>query len=139
MNIQPQLEGLSETAKLDFLKNHSYLVQEGQYFRPFDSEDKQRTNEDFTLKSIEIQRIEDEFAAIKEEFKAKLKALNTSRHDMMTSLMQNGEWLDGAQYGFDDQVAGTMTFYDERGQFINSRRLTPNERQLTILSKANNS
>jgi hypothetical protein len=135
MDIKEQTKGMTGSERIDFLEGHSSTIVEGQYFRPFDSEDKQQTQEEFTLKSIEIERVEAEFDLIKTKFKQRLKAMNNERSLMMQNLMQNGEWLEGKQYGFDDQIARTMTFFDEKGNFISSRRLTPNERQLTIHSQ----
>ena len=135
MNIQEQIKGMTEFERSEFLEAHAASIVEGQYFRPFDGEDKAATQNDFSIKSIELRRVVDEFEAIKQTFKQKIKAIEKEREIMMQNLMQNGEWLDGKQFGFDDQVAGTMTFFDEHGQFINSRRLTPSERQLKITSQ----
>lgn len=118
----------------EFLENNATTISEGQYFRKFDEEDLNQSREDYTSKSIELKRLEDEFKQVKDDYKRKIKALSTQQAEIMTGIMQSGEWLDGKQYGFDDQVRGVMEYYDEAGQFINSRRLMPNERQLTIHS-----
>lgn len=118
----------------EFLENNATSIAEGQYFRKFDEEDLNQSREDYTSKSIELKRLEDEFKQVKDDYKRKIKALSIQQAEIMTGIMQSGEWLDGKQYGFDDQVRGVMEFYDEQGQFINSRRLFPGERQLTIHS-----
>lgn len=118
----------------EFLENNATTISEGQYFRKFDEEDLNQSREDYTSKSIELKRLEDEFKQVKDDYKRKIKALSIQQAEIMTGIMQSGEWLDGKQYGFDDQVRGVMEYYDEQGQFINSRRLMPNERQLTIHS-----
>lgn len=118
-----------------FLENHCTDVKEGQYFRRFDEADKQQIQEEFMMKAIELKRKQDEFDDIKSSFKAQLKVLEDSKNVMMTEIMQNGEWLTGKQFGFDNQVTGTMTYLNKQGDFIESRRLLPNERQLSINSK----
>lgn len=124
----------------EFLEGHATSISEGQYFRKFDDEDINQSRAEYTNKSIELNRLQNEFDLVKAEYKGKIKALETAKKEVMTSIMQSGEWLDGKQYGFDDQVRGLMEYYDENGQFISSRRLTPNERQLSInsaIAKAN--
>lgn len=119
----------------EFLENNATSIVDGQYFRKFDDEDLAQSREDYTSKSIELKRLEEEFKEVKADYKARIKALTNQQGEIMTGIMQSGEWLDGKQYGFDDQVRGVMEYYDENGQFINSRRLMPNERQLTIHSQ----
>ncbi len=135
MNTQEQISQLIGKEREDFLETHAVNIQEGQYFKPFDDEDKTQVQADFMLKNIETQRVKDELEQVKAEYKLKLKGLNDATKKLMKDTMQNGEWLNGKQFGFDDQKAGTMTYYDADGNFINSRRLTPNERQLTLHSQ----
>lgn len=121
-----------------FLENHATDIKEGQYFRRFDDADKQQVQEEFMMKSIELKRKADEFDEIKAKFKAELKVLDDSKSVMMSQIMQNGEWLTGKTFGFDDQIKGTMTYLNKQGDYVDSRRLLPNERQLSIHSKVSN-
>ena len=120
-----------------FLEAHATDIKEGQYFRRFDDEDIDQIQEEFMMKSIELKRKQEEFDEIKARYKAQLKVLEDQKSMMMSQIMQSGEWLDGKIFGFDDQVKGTMTYLNKQGDFIESRRLLPNERQLTIMSKTN--
>lgn len=120
-----------------FLEIHATDIKEGQYFRRFDDEDISQIQEEFMMKSIEFKRKQEEFDEIKAIFKAQLKILEDERKVMMSQIMQSGEWLDGKIFGFDDQIKGTMIYLNKQGDFIESRRLLPNERQLTIMSKTN--
>lgn len=120
-----------------FLETHATDIKEGQYFRRFDDEDISQIQEEFMMKSIEYKRKQEEFDEIKLKFKTQLKVLEDERKVMMSQIMQSGEWLDGKIFGFDDQVKGTMTYLNKQGDFIESRRLLPNERQFTIMSKTN--
>lgn len=129
-----QLITMPSAERREFLENNATSISDGQYFRKFDDEDLAQSREDYTSKSIELKRLEQEFKEVKADFKARIKALSNQQGEIMTGIMQSGEWLDGKQFGFDDQVRGVMEYYDEQGQFISSRRLTPNERQLTIHS-----
>ena len=61
-----------------------------------------------------------------------IKAAKNQKGVLMQNLMQQGEWLDGKQYLLDDQETGMMHSYDASGQIISSRRLRPEERQLSI-------
>lgn len=128
------LINLTPRERVEYLNDHATTISEGQYFRKFDDEDISQSRAEYTNKSIELMRLQDEFDGIKAEYKAKIKNLEGDKKIIMTSIMQSGEWLDGKQYGFDDQIRGVMEYYDENGQFLSSRRLTPNERQLSINS-----
>ena len=129
------LTTMPSAQRMEFLENNSHSITEGQYFRRFDEEDVRQHQSVFMDKSIELKRVLDEFEEIKSTYKKKIKALETDRGVLMQEMMQSGEWLDGKQYAFDDQENGKMEYYDENGNFISSRRLLPNERQLTITSK----
>lgn len=129
-----ELISMTPTARKEFLENNAHTIEEGQYFRRFDDEDIRLNQSEYMEKSIELKRLTDEFEQIKADYKQKIKGLESVRTKLMAEMMQNGEWLDGKQYGFDDQILGKMEYYDIEGNFINSRRLLPNERQLTINS-----
>lgn len=120
-----------------FLNIHADDIKEGQYFRRFDDDDVKTIHDEFMMKSIEIKRKKDEFDAIKAKFKIELKKLEDQNKLMMSQIMQNGEWLNGKTYGFADQVSRTMTYLNKQGDYVDSRRLSPNETQLTIMSKTN--
>lgn len=131
---------LTPRERVEYLNDHATAISEGQYFRKFDEEDISQSRADYADKSIELNMLQEEFDGIKAQYKAKIKNLEGDKKLIMTSIMQSGEWLNGKQYGFDDQIRGVMEYYDENGQFISSRRLTPNERQLSInsaISKVN--
>lgn len=129
-----ELIQMTPSQRKEFLENNAHTIEEGQYFRRFDDEDIRLNQSEYMEKSIELKRITDEFDQIKADYKQKIKGLETVRTKLMSEMMQNGEWLDGKQYGFDDQILGKMEYYDADGNFINSRRLLPNERQLSINS-----
>lgn len=137
--MKEHLLQMTPAERREFLNNNASQVIDGQFFRRFDEEDMQVTREEYTSKSIELHRLVEEFKQVKEDFKRRLKALGEEHSSLINLLMQSGEWVNGKQYGFDDQVRGVMEFYDENGQFISSRRLYPNERQLTINSSIANS
>ncbi len=138
MSVQTTLLQLTERERVEFLNNQADTVTEGQFFKQFDPEDREQNQAEYMDKSIELQRVLDEFKQIKEDFKAKIKMLEAQRTVLITERMQNGEWLDGKQFGFADQERGIMEYFDNSGQLISSRRLLPNERQITIFNKVSN-
>jgi hypothetical protein len=132
--VKNHLHGLPQKEKEQWLETHATKIEEGQYFRPYDGEDLNQGRADFTAKAIELTRIEAEFEEIKNNFKAKIKMAKAQRAILMQNLMQQGEWLDGKQYMFDDQEIGMMHLFDESGQIISSRRLRPEERQMNLFN-----
>jgi hypothetical protein len=138
MSTQTKLLQLTERERAEFLQDHADTIQEGQYFKQFDPEDREQNQAEYMDKSIELQRVLDEYKQIKEDYKSKIKMLEAHRAVLITERMQNGEWLDGKQFGFADQDRGLMEYFDATGQLISSRRLLPNERQISIFNKASN-
>lgn len=133
MDIQNELAGMTQPQRSEWLQNNATQVEEGQYFSSFGPEELHQTREDFSSASIEKHRIQAEFDLVKLEFKKKLKDVDQRLLMHMQNMMQQGEWMDGKQFLFADQATSMMHYYDERGQLIRSRRLMPNERQLSIM------
>lgn len=49
--------------------------------------------------------------------------------ELLQTLKTKSERIEGVLYHVDDQESGMMNSYDVNGDFIQSRRLKPNERQ----------
>ncbi len=128
---------LPKQLREDFLRNHCTNVQVGQYFKRFDETDKQQSESDLTAKVIELVRLQQEFDDIKAQYKAKIKIMEQEKLKILGTVMQNGEWCDGEQFMFADQKRGVMDIYDEAGEFITTRRLLPEEKQMTIFDDRN--
>lgn len=137
--IQAQLLQLSPRERAEFLKNHADTISENEQFSlRYEGEEINQVREEYADASIHLSQIEEEFAGIKETYKAKLKGAKTEIAKLMSTLKQNGEWKNGTLFGFADHVLGTMQLFDEQGNLVSSRRLLPNERQMTIFNKASN-
>jgi hypothetical protein len=127
-----EARALPKQFRRDFIANHCTNLEIGQYFKRYDIEDQVVQERELSLRTIELSRVEEEFEAVKAEWKAKIKFLKENWKKSLTVLKQNGEWLDGEQFMFADQKRGVMEYYDSNGDFISSRRLLPEERQMTI-------
>ena len=92
------MEGMKPLEKKQWLEDNSSKIEEGQYFRPFDGEDMTQSREDFTMKSIELSRIESEFDLVKAEFKTKIKAIQAQKKLIMGNLMHQSI-VTGKQIG----------------------------------------
>jgi len=127
-----EVKELPKQLREEFLRNHCTNVSVGQYFKRFDDEDLSQQEKELANKSIELSILEDQFDEVKNEWKAKVKEKKEEWKNALTLLKQNGEWLNGEQFMFADQKRGVMEFYDKNGDFVSSRRLLPEEKQMSI-------
>lgn len=123
---------LPQQTRKDFLSNYCTNVTSGQYFKRFDSEDQIEQERNLSQTSIQLSLLEEQFEQVKAEWKTKIKEKKAELKNSLTLLRQNGEWVEGEQFMFADQVRGIMEVYDSNAEFIMSRRLLPEERQTTI-------
>lgn len=84
---------------------------------------------EYTENSIQIKRKMEELKKIKAEIDGYCKPLIESNTYLLTNIRTGHVEQDQQVYLFDDQKAGMMKFYDNRGEMVSSRRLTPEERQ----------
>ena len=82
---------MPEKDRASFLEHHATIITEGQYFRKFDDENLLQSRTEYTDKCIELIRLQDEYEAIKTEFKAKIKVIEQAKKELMIGIMQSGE------------------------------------------------
>lgn len=135
--IQAQLLQLTAREREEFLKNHADSILENeQFFVRLEGEDLADIREQHTNSAIALSHLEEEFDRIKTEYKGKMKVVKAEMGVQMQTLKQNGEWKRGTLFGCADHTLGIMQFFDQEGNLVNSRRLLPSERQITIFNKA---
>lgn len=137
---EQQLKGMNPREKRDFLETHADTIEEGEFFKSFSQDDLLATQANLADVSVIKDRKEQELQEIKAKFKIELDKLKKEFKESLKNLIMQGEYVHGKQYLFADQVNGMMEYYDEHGILIRSRRLKPEERQLSVLSinKASN-
>lgn len=102
--------------------------------RHYNEEEKSQMKDHLTKETIEMLDSQDEFKEIKKTFNkaidAHKKQIVMASKDLKRGYSENTETV----YGVADHERDMMDFYDSRGEYLNSRRLLPDERQTTMLS-----
>lgn len=75
-------------------------------------------------------RIQEEAKNTAAGFKAQIKPLSEECHVLVGQVDTGKEEVTGMLFDFPDFEASVMNTYDEKGEFVQSRRLTPKEKQL---------
>lgn len=79
---------------------------------------------------IELDRLNDELKVVKAEFKEKMEPVAVENKKLLRQIKTRQEELTGTIFNFVDFEEGMMNTYDENGDFVGSRRLKPEEKQL---------
>lgn len=75
-------------------------------------------------------RLQEEAKDAAANFKAQIKPLSDECHLLVGQVDTGKEEMTGMLYDFPDHEASIMNTFDEKGEFVSSRRLTPKEKQL---------
>lgn len=127
-------EGTSPLDRIHNLEAMAYSIEEGTYLKHLSSEELEIKREALTDNVIKAADLEEKKKAYVDSIKAELKPLSIERRSLMATLKTKHEEVEGKIYHVDDQDEGVMNSFNENGEFINSRRLRPEERQTTIFS-----
>ncbi|KKQ95365.1 MAG: hypothetical protein UT21_C0006G0037 [Candidatus Woesebacteria bacterium GW2011_GWA1_39_11b] len=79
-----------------------------------------------------IESKEEEMKDLITPIKEEIKKLKKESRVGIDKIRRKYEVVEADIYGFDDQETGVMEFFDINGNFISSRRLVPEERQLRL-------
>lgn len=127
-------EGTSPRDRIHNLEAMAYSIEEGTYLKHLSSEELETKREQLTDNVIKAADLDEKKKAYVDSIKAELKPLSIERRSLMAVLKTKHEEVEGKIYHIDDQEEGVMNSFNENGEFINSRRLRPEERQTTIFS-----
>lgn len=75
-------------------------------------------------------RLQEEAKKVAAGFKDQIKPLSEECHVLCEQVDTGKEEMTGILFDFPDHEASVMNTYDEKGEFVSSRRLTPKEKQL---------
>lgn len=133
--IEKQMAGMNPQQKRQFLENNAEQVEHDQFYRRELTEDERLMFKDVHMeKSIERDKVAEEFDKVKVVFKEKTKVLSENIKSCLRAVRMGFEERKGTLYYFSDHDEGYMYVYSEDGQMVEKRRLRPEERQTTIMS-----
>lgn len=122
-------EGYSMEERITMLKNQATKVQVDTYNRSLSPNEVDMEKDRYSRDAIELERQQDEMKRQVDEMKSGMESIKTLMKERLTRIKTGQMEVRGALYGIPDQSKGRMNFYDQYGELINSRDLTPDERQ----------
>ena len=104
------------------------------YAKPLLPEEMEAERINFSQKSIEIAIKQDKFKEISDQHKAEIKPMIEESRTILSMIKTKQKMVTEVVYHLADHNDGLMCTYNSRGELISSRRLTPEENQLSIHS-----
>ena len=115
-----------------FLKDNSDAVVEKSYMKPFTPEQLQEHKEDLAECCMQINDIEEQLKAIKEQYKMRLKPLKEQQQQTLENIRRKSELVTELCYKFVNQEERMTYFYNADGDCVEARQCTADEMQTTI-------
>lgn len=127
-------QDLPPEKRIQILEDNAYKVEEGKYSKKLNEDELNLKREALTDNYILLNDLEDQKKAFVDTIKLQQKPLIDENKELLQEVKTGVTIQDGILYLHDDQEAGMMHIYNELGEWIDSRRLRPDERQTNIFS-----
>jgi len=118
--------------KAELIEANAYCREKTIVKRPYSPGELQMFKDDYCALMEAFTGVEDELKELSSPLKERMKDLKAQAKIFMEKLKSKCEKTEGEIFGFDNQEDGTMDYYDIHGEYISSRRLFPNERQIKL-------
>lgn len=102
------------------------------YLKDLTDEELDIKRETLTANCIKVFHLEEELKAIKDDFKKRINPLREETRELCEQVETRKEQVNGILFHFADHEASVMNTYDEKGEFVSSRRLKPEEKQARL-------
>lgn len=128
----------SSEERLRIMQENADRIEETTYFRDLLPEELEKKREQFVDNSIKISQLEDELDTYKEKYKGQIKPIKSENVILQDEIKTRKAGVKGTLYHMANHPEGMMETYDENGDLITMRRLTPDEKRqtrVTFISK----
>lgn len=121
------------------LKANADRIEKQTFMRKLMDPEYEKVVQDFARVATDIKVLEEEFKAVKDDFKDRLKPLQQQFQYHLSVVRTHQIQVTEEVYLIADHESGMMETYSKDGELILSRRLTPEEKQTRMsLHKAIN-
>lgn len=127
------LAGTPVEEREQILRDSCDQILERSYTRKFDQAQMDRKRAEVADVLIQINELDEELAAIKADFKGRIKPLQERLGMIRDEIKAGGEWVKTDCFRFTDPETGTTAIYSPEGYKLEERKITPEERQRTTL------
>lgn len=130
------LKKMSQHDRLVYLQTNADHIEDGTYFMSFGEEEMSQTKDELSQAAITLSAKESAFEEVKAKHKSEIAPYKKAYNTALQNLRTQGEQIEGKLFLFADQENKMMNYYDQFGDLIRSRRLKPEERQMTIMNSS---
>jgi len=127
-------QDVPEEKRAQMLSDNADSIEEIGYMKQFTDEEILSMKDDLAEVSININEIDIEKKEVAAEFKHKLEPLTDQKKEILTKIKNKAEFVKEECYKFTDFDNQMVTYYNNLGQVVESRRMRPDERQLKIFT-----
>ena len=137
MNTNNFLPDATPDERLQALRDQADTTEEGSYYRPLSADELDGKREELAEHDIKLSELDDEKKETMAALKEQVTPHKLAHKKLLTEIKSRQEFATGTLYGLRDFQAKTITFFNEKGEFISSRRLRPDERQSKLFIPGN--
>lgn len=127
-----KLTELSEEDRQNVFSTEAFATEDRLYMRPLEQSELEKSKDELSDIAIKMNELDEELERFKEDWKLRMKPLKQRFVATRTDLKNKAVQATGTLYlikNWDDQM---IEYYDESGIMVQSRRMTPEERQTGI-------
>lgn len=117
--------------RLQVLQDTAEKVENGDYYAPLTQEQIDNKRQEFMDNSVKIHEHELKLKELSDQYKGKIKPLKHINAELMYEVSTGQEKRSGNVYHIADYDNSEMITYNENGEYIKRRRLTPEEKKGT--------
>lgn len=129
MSTQFMPELVDHKDRLQALTEGAESVSKEEYYADLTPEQLDLKREQFSLNAIELNKIAEKKKEAMDGFKEQMKPLEQVYDNLLTEITMGKEKRSGQLFVMRDDESSTMITYDENGDFVSSRRQTPEEKK----------
>jgi len=125
---------VSPVDRREMLEANSEKVEQMTYSKPLTPEELEKARMDFSQQAIEIANRQDQLKAVTDAIKAEIKPMLENSRSLLAEIRTKHRLVTEEVFFLADHDSGMMCIYNATGELVSSRRLTPEENQLSIHS-----
>lgn len=118
--------------RLQLLKEQCDSHESRSYYRDLSTNELDVKREELSENLIKISEFDDVLDEAKTEYKSKAQPLKLENKELLTEVKTRKAKVDGILFHFANHTDGVMDTYNELGEYIESRRLRPEEKQAKL-------
>lgn len=117
---------------MNVFSTEAFATEDRLYMRPLEQSELDKAKDELSGVAIQMNALDEELEAFKEAWKLRMKPAKSAFVELRTLIKNKAVQSTGTLYlikNWDDQM---IEYYDETGIMVQSRRMTPEERQTGI-------